>query len=93
MWLNAKGVRELALKNALTRWKGYFLAGAKKRQAVRAHSFPRFLPDSADALDAVCPQDTAAPNVEDLGSRRSSRRGGEAAEQGYLSWRNKLAKI
>ncbi|ORY78029.1 hypothetical protein BCR35DRAFT_353018 [Leucosporidium creatinivorum] len=32
-WLNAKGTRELSLKNALAKWRGYILAGSRKRLA------------------------------------------------------------
>ncbi|KAM0750856.1 hypothetical protein T439DRAFT_288911 [Meredithblackwellia eburnea MCA 4105] len=35
-WLNAKGTRELALKNALIKWRTYIFGGAKKRIADTA---------------------------------------------------------
>merc|ERR1711939_470603 len=62
-WLNAKGVRELALKNALTRWKGYIIAGALQRKADSAavevvQQVPEATRRSArkqDALDANRP--------------------------------------
>ncbi|KAG0660947.1 hypothetical protein C6P46_004220 [Rhodotorula mucilaginosa] len=42
-WLNAKGTRELALKNALTKWRPFIIAGAKKRQFDAAHpDLPRY---------------------------------------------------
>ncbi|GAA5883689.1 hypothetical protein JCM3774_002954 [Rhodotorula dairenensis] len=42
-WLNAKGTRELALKNALAKWRPFILAGAKKRQFDAAHpDLPRY---------------------------------------------------
>jgi bromodomain adjacent to zinc finger domain protein 1A len=37
-WLNPKGVRELALKNAMTKWWGHISPGMRKRTAVRSHS-------------------------------------------------------
>lgn len=33
-WLNTKGVRELALKNALTKWWDLLAPGVRKRTAV-----------------------------------------------------------
>lgn len=33
-WLNPKGVRELALKNALTKWWELLAPGVRKRTAV-----------------------------------------------------------
>lgn len=36
-WLNPKGVRELALKNALAKWWDLLGAGARKRNAVSIH--------------------------------------------------------
>ncbi|SCZ87519.1 BZ3500_MvSof-1268-A1-R1_Chr2-2g04985 [Microbotryum saponariae] len=42
-WLNAKGTRELALKNNLQKWGAYILAGARKRIAettVPLHKVP-----------------------------------------------------
>lgn len=67
-WLNPKGLRELALRNALAKWKAYIVAGARKRQ----HD--------------------AAAAAEDSSGRRSTRRGGEVLPEGYLGWRNKIAK-
>ncbi|GAA5988815.1 hypothetical protein JCM10908_006182 [Rhodotorula pacifica] len=42
-WLNAKGTRELALKNAIAKWRPFIIAGAKKRQFDAAHpDLPRY---------------------------------------------------
>jgi bromodomain adjacent to zinc finger domain protein 1A len=40
-WLNPKGVRELALKNAMTKWWTHIAPGMRKRAAVR-RVHPRF---------------------------------------------------
>ena len=37
-WLNPKGVRELALKNALTKWWNHIGPGMRRRAAVRVCS-------------------------------------------------------
>ncbi|KWU45025.1 hypothetical protein RHOSPDRAFT_16896 [Rhodotorula sp. JG-1b] len=52
-WLNAKGTRELALKNALTKWRPFIIAGAKKRQFVRHFAFSVLSP-SPDAHSICC---------------------------------------
>ncbi|GAA6039320.1 hypothetical protein JCM8097_003265, partial [Rhodosporidiobolus ruineniae] len=42
-WLNSKGTRELALKTAISKWRGFILAGARKRQHDAAHpELPRY---------------------------------------------------
>ncbi|GAA6007157.1 hypothetical protein JCM10207_001527 [Rhodosporidiobolus poonsookiae] len=42
-WLNSKGTRELALKNAIAKWRPRILAGAEKRRFDAAHpELPRY---------------------------------------------------
>lgn len=38
-WLNTKGVRELALKNALLKWYNHIMPGMRRRASVRGKPF------------------------------------------------------
>lgn len=51
-WLNSKGSRELALKNTITRWRDYILAGSDERHKVR---FPRLSLPALLRTDEVLP--------------------------------------
>lgn len=86
-WLNVKGHRELALKNALTKWLDHILSGTKRRQAVRAA-----------CLDGLTPNSYAvAQDVAARPERRSTRGKGannvvnhsDASREPYLAWVNR----
>ncbi|KAK4705880.1 hypothetical protein P7C70_g319, partial [Phenoliferia sp. Uapishka_3] len=90
-WLNSKGAREFSLKNALAKWRGYILAGSRRRQAVRL-TF-EFLAFARRTNVIFSPQDTSAP-YKPLDARRSTRRVPDSERvEGYLHYVNKLAKI
>lgn len=86
-WFNVKGHRELALKNALTRWLDHILAGIKRRQAVCAACL-----DSSASVSYSLAQDMAARP-----ERRSTRGKGantaiansDASREPYLAWANR----
>ncbi|GAA5922875.1 hypothetical protein JCM1841_003769 [Sporobolomyces salmonicolor] len=70
-WLNAKGTRELALKNAIAKWRGYILAGSKKRQHDLAHpELPRYEAPSGGRRSTRSKHDDSPQNTY-LGWRNS----------------------
>ena len=87
-WLNPKGVRELALKNALTKWWNHIAPGMRRRAAVRGPLLPP--PDSE--TDSVLSQDLNA-NAKIPEARRSTRKhaGAELLREPYMQWTNRKA--
>ena len=87
-WLNPKGHRELALKNALTKWWNHIAPGMRRRAAVRAPLLPP--PDSE--TDSKLSQDLNA-NAKIPEARRSTRKhaGAELLREPYMQWTNRKA--
>jgi hypothetical protein len=83
------------LKNALTKWRPFIIAGAKKRQFVRPFAFS-VLSLHRLTLIRMYLQDAAHPDLPryDFGGRRSSRKDPVAEiANTYLGWRNSSAKF
>lgn len=81
-WLNPKGTRELGLKNAIAKWRGYILAGARKRLAVsRARAALNKVLTLLAVLQETSGSSTAPVTFND-GRRGSSRKKDEPDQVG-----------
>ena len=89
-WLNPKGVRELALKNALTKWWNHIGPGMRRRAAVSPLRRCFRLWSASDMARSV--QDLNA-NAKIPDARRSARKhaGAELLREPYMQWTNRKA--
>ena len=94
-WLNPKGVRELALKNALAKWWQHIAPGIRRRTAVSPRrrsceghrtgmTDQRSLQDLAQAANAV-------KGPEARRSARTKHSGSDISREPYMMWTNRRA--
>lgn len=77
-WLNGKGVRELALKNAIAKWRGYIMAGCRKRLSVRV-LYPSCLADHRAGCETRSASTSAC-------ARGRARRRADARVSSWGAW-------
>ncbi|KAI0094698.1 chromatin remodeling complex protein [Irpex rosettiformis] len=74
-WLNPKGVRELALKNAITKWWSHIGPGIRKRQA-----------DLAQLVNTRTQESSSSRR-----SARQKHSGSDVSREPYMMWTNRRA--
>ncbi len=84
-------MRELALKNALTKWWNHIAPGMRRRAAVRLDTLHR--PSCGLDANANTPRQDLNANAKIPEARRSARKhaGAELLREPYMQWTNRKA--